>query len=230
MKKLLVIGIIVLFLCVSLVPGITSKTSYVDDTTPPETFIELNGRTIPGDNYTFISPVEINITAVDDYGMGGIYYILNGKEEIVPGDFVKFIVIGLLDYSLEYWGVDASGNEEIPHHIIEFLIVTDDPDQFLLITEPQPGLYLFGNRVMDLDSVFIIGAFSIAVEAWDREYGIKNVEFYIDDTLIGTASTPPYGAFCAIRHFGKVKIKVVSFNEGGYSSETSREIYYYKFL
>jgi len=43
MKKLLVIGIIVLFLCVSLVPGITSKTSYVDDTTPPETFIEMNG-------------------------------------------------------------------------------------------------------------------------------------------------------------------------------------------
>ena len=226
MKKLLVIGIIVLFLCVSLVPGITSKTSYVDDTTPPETFIEMNG-TMNSHGY-YISPVKIKITATDDYGMGEIHYILDGRKTVVPGDIVKFTVNSNGEHNLEYWGVDASGNKEIPHHIVIFSIPTGPPN-YTEITEPKPGLYFFGYRIMNLSKIICIGPFTIEVNVPEWLVGTYGARVYLDNELIADDNELPYSAYCNIKHFGEGTLKAIAYDLANYTAEATLDIHYYKF-
>jgi hypothetical protein len=228
MKKPLVMGVIFLFLYISLVPGITSKTSYVDDTTPPRTFIELSGEQVPQTEW-YYTPVKISIYAIDDYGMGEIHYLLNGKETVAPGYIAKLTVCANGDNNLEYWGVDAAGNEEIPHNFVKIRIVTYDPF-FIVITAPEPGIYLFGNKLRSSNKLFIVGSFTIEADADDELCGIKNVEFYLDDTLVGKTSTPPYSAYCTIKHFGAGEIKAIATNNHNSCMEDTLDIEYYKFF
>lgn len=228
-----VIAVLVLLIGIPIIPELGAhensvKSGYVGDTTPPRTFIELFGEQIPQTEW-YCTAVKITIYAIDDYGMGEIHYLLNGKETIVPGYIAKFTVSRNGDNNLEYWGVDAAGNEEIPHNFVKIRIVTYDPF-FIVITAPDPGVYLFGNKLLSSNKIFIIGSFTIEAEADDERCGIKNVEFYLDDTLVGTASTPPYGAYCSLEHFGAGEIKAIATNNHNSCSLDFLDIEYYKFF
>ena len=228
-----VIAVLVLLIGITIIPERGAhensvKNGYVDDTTPPRTFIELSGEHWP-QSEEYYTPVEICIYAIEDYGMGEIHYLLNYKETVVPGYIAKFTV-DLGGYNnLEYWGVDASGNEEVPHHTLKFIIEYPS-GPFIHITFPLPGLYLFGNRFMDLNKILIIGSFAIEADAYDDFYGIKNVEFYLDDTLVGKTSTPPYGVYCSLEHFGAAEIKAIATNNQNDYWEDTLDIEYYKFF
>jgi len=228
-----VIAVLVLLIGIPIIPEMVAhensvKNGYVDDTTPPRTFIEIFGKQYPQAEEYF-SDVKICIYAIDDYGMGEIHYLRDGKETVVPGDIAKFAVTRTGGHNIEYWGVDAAGNEEIPHNSVEFRIVCYD-GPFVYITFPWPGLYLFGNLILSFDKVFIIGSFPIEADVYDYFNEITNIEFYLDDTLVGTASTPPYSAYCTIKHFGAGKIKAKGIVDENSWVYDILDITYYKFF
>ena len=228
-----VIAVLVLLIGIPIIPELSAyenpvKNGYVDDTTPPRTFIELSGSHWPQSEEYYTS-VNICIYAIDDYGMGEIHYLLYGRETVVPGYIAKFTVSRNGDNNLEYWGVDAAGNEEIPHNFVKIRIVNYDPF-FIVITAPEPGVYLFGNKLLSSNKIFIIGSFTIEAEADDERCGIKNVEFYLDDTLVGNDLTPPYSVYCTIKHFGAGEIKAIATNNHNSCGVDILDIEYYKFF
>ena len=107
MKKVLVVGIIVLFLSVSVTPSIGISNN--EDTTPPVTTHSFNG--IEGENGFYISDVEVTLNATDDMsGVNITYYELDMGEEVIYSE--PFMIIGHGWHVLLYRSIDNAGNEE----------------------------------------------------------------------------------------------------------------------
>jgi len=199
------------------------------DTSAPSTAITLAGQIGPAGWYT--TKVTATITATDvGAGMGWIHYILDGKETVVEGDLAAFTISANGPHNIEYWGVDKVGNEEYPHHFVPtfYIDVGTPPD--VQITAPEPGLYLFGNKLLSLSKVFIIGAFTVEATASDAESGVYKVSFYLDNDLIGESTEAPYSVYCAVKHMGAGTLKAVAEDFSGNSAEDTLDITYYKFL
>jgi hypothetical protein len=198
------------------------------DNTPPVTTIQMSG-TQPDNAGWYSTPVKVKITATDDAGMGEIHYILDGQETVVPGYVAEFTVSGNGEHNLEFWGVDATGNVETHHTVPTFRIDAGSPPT-VAITAPEPGLYLFGNKLLSSSKVFIIGAFTIEATASDAESGVYKVGFYLDGDLIGESTSAPYSAYCAVKHMGAGTIKVVAEDFSMNTAEDTLDVTYYKFL
>jgi plastocyanin len=199
------------------------------DTMAPSTTAQITGTQT--DAGWFNSAVTVTITATDvGAGMGDIHYILDGTETVKAGTSVTFTVSGNGPHNIEYWGVDKVGNEETPHNEIpEFRIDAGSPPS-VSITEPTTGLYLFGNKLLSLSKIFIIGAFNIEATASDAESGVYRVQFLLDGDVIAEDTEAPYSAYCAIKHSGAGVIKVIAEDFSGNSAEDTLDITYYKFL
>jgi Big-like domain-containing protein len=197
------------------------------DTTPPMTEISMTGQMTDAGWYS--SVVQVTITAVDDAAMGEIHYILDGQETVVQGDRATFTVSENGVHNIEYWGVDATGNVETHHTVPTFRIDSGAPPT-VAITAPEPGLYLFGNKLLSASKVFIIGAFNIEATASDDESGVYRVQFYLDGDLISEDTEVPFSAYCAQKHMGAGTIKVIAEDFSGNSAEDTLDITYYKFL
>jgi hypothetical protein len=204
--------------------SITCKT----DNTAPTTSISMTGTMTDAGWYS--SSVQCKITAVDDHAMGEIHYILDGVETVVAGDVAQFTVSGNGAHNIEFWGVDATGNEETPHNIVPTFRIDSGSPPSIAITAPEPGLYLFGNNLLSLSKVFIIGAFTTEATASDAESGVYRVSFYLDGDLISEDTEAPYSAYCAIKHMGEGTIKAVAEDFSGNTAEDTLDITYYKFL
>ena len=197
------------------------------DTTPPMTEIAMSGTVTEAGWYS--SVVNVVITAVDDAAMGEIHYILDGHETVVSGDKATFTVSENGAHNIEYWGVDATGNVETHHTVPTFRIDSGAPPT-VAITAPEPGLYLFGNKLLSSSKVFIIGAFNIEATASDAESGVYRVQFYLDGDLISEDTEVPFSAYCAQKHMGAGTIKVVAEDFSGNTADDTLDITYYKFL
>jgi hypothetical protein len=197
------------------------------DNTAPMTTIQMSG-TQPESGW-FSTPVQVTITAVDDTGMGDIHYILDGQEFVVPGDIAKFTISENGPHTLEFWGVDKVGNEEVHHTVPQFRIDTGSPPS-VAITAPEPGLYLFGNKLLSSSKVFIIGAFTIEATATDAESGVYRVQFFLDGDIIAEDTEAPFSAYCAQKHMGAGTIKVVAEDFAMNTAEDTLDVTYYKFL
>jgi len=162
--------------------------------------------------------------------MGEIHYIFDGIKTVAPGDIVKFTVITMGEHNLEYWGVDAAGNEEIPHHIVPTFRIIPGPIKYIEITEPKPGLYLFGNKLRDFDTVVLIGAFYIEATPIYPEGGCCKVSFYLNDELIAVSTEAPFSAYCAVKNQGLATIKVVADDCSMNIDKDTLDVYYFKFL
>lgn len=194
------------------------------DRTPPTATITLTGDLVaPG---LYAGPVTATITAQDDHLVGEIHYILDGTETVVSGDHVTFTVSEDGSHTIEFWAVDSTGNEGA-HSSVTFSIDATPPT--VAITAPEPGFYLFGNKLFDMAKPFIIGAFNIQATADDAQ-GVAVVKFYLDGELIGESTEAPYGVYCAVKHMGSGTIKVVAFDGVGNSAEDTLDVTYYKFL
>ena len=97
------------------------------------------------------------------------------------------------------------------------------------ITAPEPGFYLFGNKLLSAKEIFIIGAFTIEAEA-ASDWPIRTVKFFLDDILIGEDTESPHSVYCAVKHegLGTILARVECFNMN--IAEDTRDVYYYKFL
>ena len=194
------------------------------DRTPPTASISLSGNTVgPG---MYAGPVSVTITANDDNAMGEIHYILDGTENVVSGDEAKFTVSDDGSHTIEYWPVDATGNEGA-RGSVSFSIDNTPPE--VEITAPEPGLYLFGNKLLSMNKPFIIGAFTAEAAASDGQ-GVSVVKFMLGDTVIGEDTEAPFDTYVAVKNMGGATLKVVAEDGVGNTAEDSMDITYYKFL
>jgi hypothetical protein len=198
------------------------------DTDAPITTITMTGTMTDAGWYS--TPVSVKITAVDEgAGMGAIHYILDGTKKVVEGSTASFTVSGNGAHNLEFWGVDKVGNEEVHKTVPTFRIDAGSPPT-VAITEPGPGLYLFGNKLLSLSKVFIIGAFTVEATASDAESGVYRVQFLLDGDVIAEDTVLPYSAYCAVKHMGAGTLKVIAEDFSGNTAEDTLDITYYKFL
>jgi plastocyanin len=194
------------------------------DRMPPTIEIALSGNNIGGNMYA--GPVTVKITADDDMGMGEIHYILDGTESVVSGDTATFTVSGDGSHSVEAWGVDATGNEGA-HASASFSIDASPPT--VAITAPEPGLYLFGSKLLSMSKPFIIGAFTIEATADDAQ-GVYVVQFMLNGEVIGEDTEAPYDTYCAVKNMGGATLKAVAIDGVGNTAEDTLDVTYYKFL
>jgi hypothetical protein len=204
---------------------ITGKT----DETAPSSSATMSGTMKESGWYT--TGVKVTITAEDiGAGMGEIHYILDGSETVVAGDSAEFTVSGNGEHNIEFWAVDAMGNEETPHNVIPTFRIDMGSAPSVAITAPEPGLYLFGNKLLSASKVIIIGAFTVEATASDAESGIYRVQFFLDGDLISEDTEMPFSAYVAEKHMGAGTIKVVAEDFAQNTAEDTLDITYYKFL
>ena len=98
------------------------------------------------------------------------------------------------------------------------------------LTAPEPGLYLFGIKLLPTSKIIIIGAFIVEATASDAESGIYRLQFYLDGELFAEDTEPPFSVYCAIKHMGAGIIKVVAEDFVHNAAEDTLEITYYNFL
>jgi hypothetical protein len=197
------------------------------DHDPPISTLTMSGTM--KDSGWYSTPVQIKITATDNIGVAAIHYILDGVEKVVAGDTATFTVSGNGEHTLEYWSVDTMGNEEMHKTVPPFRIDSGSAPT-VAITAPEPGLYLFGNKILSTSKIIIIGAFNIQATASDADSGIYKVKFFLDGDLIGESTTPPYKAYCAVKHMGAGTIKVTAEDFAQNTAEDTLDVTYYKFL
>jgi hypothetical protein len=200
-----------------------------NDDNAPMTTASMTGTMTDAGWYS--SSVSVTITATDvGAGMGEIHYILDGVETVVPGESASFTVSGNGPHNIEYWGVDKVGNEETPHNVIPTFRIDMGSPPSVSINEPTPGLYLFGNKLLSLSKIFIIGGFNIEATATDDESGVYRVQFLLDGDVISEDTEAPFSAYCAVKHSGAGVIKVIAEDFAGNTAEDTLDITYYKFL
>jgi hypothetical protein len=197
------------------------------DHTAPETTIAMTGTMKESGWYN--TAVKVVITAIDNIAMGEIHYILDGVETVVAGNTASFTISSNGEHTLEFWGVDLLGNEE-SHHVVPAFKIDSGTPPTVALTAPEPGLYLFGNKLLDMSKVFIIGAFNIEATASDADSGIYKVSFYLDGDLIAEDTAQPFGAYCALKHMGEGTIKAVAEDFAQNTAEDTLDVTYYKFI
>jgi len=204
-----------------------------EDYKAPVSTATLSGdvKTVVNNVPKYAGPVTVTITASDDVAMGEIHYILDGTEHVVSGASATFTVSEDGTHTVEYWAVDAVGNEETPHHTLTFAIDLTPPT--VEITAPGTGIYIFGKKFIDWKSTIIIGGFTAEARATDDE-GVKLVKFYIDDNLVGATDTPTngdiYSYYICVKHMGAGTLKVVAEDVVGNTASASMDITYFKFF
>ncbi len=198
------------------------------DTTAPSTDIQLSGTKADG---WYKTPVTAIITATDTgAGMGSIHYILDGVETVVEGTQATFTVSENGEHNIEFWGVDKTGNEELPHNTVPTFKIDAGSPPTVALTAPEPGLYLFGNKLLSLSKVLIIGAFTAEATASDAESGVYRVQFLLDGDVVSEDTEAPYSAYIAQKHMGAGTLEVVAEDFSGNTASDSLDITYYKFL
>jgi len=194
------------------------------DMLPPTATISLDGNLIsPG---LYAGPVTVTINAKDDMAMGEIHYILDGSESVVSGSKATFKVSTDGDHTVEFWAVDATGNEGA-YGTVSFSI--DNTPPTVAITAPEPGLYLFGSKLLSMSKPIIIGAFTAEATASDGQ-GIAVVKFMLDGEVVGEDTTVPYSTYVAVKHMGAGTLKVIAEDGVGNTAEDTLDITYFKFL
>ena len=177
MRKVLVVGIIFLFIGMSVTSTIGISNN--DDTTPPVTTCTLDPPEPNGNNSWYISDVNVTLNATDDIsGVKEIRISICGDPEIViPGNYVHFFFDeDCKDYYVDYWAIDNAGNAESKNR---FYINIDK-------TAPEITFYYY------IDFIYFYRGirYYFIAEAEDSTSGMDRVEFYTDDVHQKTVQGP----------------------------------------
>jgi len=200
-KKALVLGIIALFIIMSIAPSSGNMMSS-DDTTPPVTTHTLDPPNPDGFNGWYVSNVNVTLNATDDMsGVKEIIYEVDSDQGIIKGDSGTFNITEEYDGNdvlVEYWAIDNADNEESRNNF------TIDMDQ----TKPILDLIyelIGGNQWDGWDLLF-------TAYASDVTSGMDRVEFYKDDELQETI-TGPGPEYCWEFHWDPIfpKLRVTGF-------------------
>jgi hypothetical protein len=194
------------------------------DTEAPMTTISLSGNSV-GPN-TYDGAVTVTITATDDTGMGQIHYTIDGTEKVVDGNKASFNVDSDGTHTVTYWGVDAAGNVGAVGSV-SFFIDASPPSVELV--GPEPGLYLFGSKLLSMSKPFIIGAFTAEASATDAQ-GVQLVEFKLNGELVGADNEAPYTMYIAVKNMGSATLSATAVDGVGNTADDSMDITYFKLL
>jgi len=137
----------------------------------------------------------------------------------------------LLDSETQYyWKIIAwdSADTKVESPIWSFITEpeSDTTEPILTITTPENAFYFMKNKLINTFKPIIIGSIDIEVDAQDEQSGIRVVEFYLDDVLIGNDTSAPYGKAWVERsplHF-KHTIRVVVYDQAGNSVSETRDV------
>jgi hypothetical protein len=180
LRKGLVIGIIILFIGMSIIPSSGNIMTF-DDTTPPVSTHTLDPSEPDGLKGWYVSDVNVTLNATDDMsGVKEILYEINGEPGNITGDHGMFTITKDFDYDdlyIEYWAIDNAGNEEIPHN--NFTIDMDQTKPIIDLTYEIIG----GNRWDGWDLLF-------TAHATDETSGMDRVEFFYNGELVDTIIGP----------------------------------------
>jgi hypothetical protein len=219
MKKILTIGIMLLFIGMIINPS-TGKNLSFDDITPPVSTHSLDPPEPDGDNGYYVSNVTVTLNATDnESGVKEIRYrVDNGSWYIIYDNVGEF---GLYedgnDILIEYSAIDNAGNKE---SINAFNISID---------QKQPILYTSHLTVI-LGGVWSILMLNAFINTSEMSGGLMDrIEFFINDGLIEiiTGGGPDYnfvlqwserfkgytGWFYAYDRAGNMAIESVNFSD-----------------
>lgn len=161
-RKGLAIGIIVLFIIITVKPSI-GNSNYLDDTNPPVTTISFDPPIPNGENGWYINNVTIELNATDD--LSGVNIT---KYRINSGIWQNYTELFILsedgdDILIEFYSVDNAGNQETLKQ------TSIDIDQTGPIVELQWEIWNLEN---DTDMI------EINETAYDKTSGMNRVEFF----------------------------------------------------
>ncbi|RLF42900.1 MAG: hypothetical protein DRN18_01485 [Thermoplasmata archaeon] len=196
------------------------------DSSPPETHHSILGVGT-GENY--YRNVTITLTATDKgIGVNCTYYRLDGGEWNIYTEPIHIDTLG--SHTFEYYSIDKLGHKETVH-VVKFNIT--NINFILKITNPQNGLYLFGNRIFAIKRTIIIGAITVRAELIPYDPLIPpeydRVIFYIDGRKVKEFTSPPFEWAWEGSVFGKRTITVEAVHNGD-SIKQSREVFIFKLL
>jgi hypothetical protein len=118
--------------------------------------------------------------------------------------------------------VDDFGNEA--YKSITISVIEEDVQKPVLsLMNPKSGLYIFGEKVLNINGVIIIGKVTIQATATDN-IRVDRVDFYIDDSLSFRDTSLPYEWRWNDVDFGHHEIKIVAVDEGGNQAEKTIDI------
>jgi len=147
--------------------------STINDTTPPTSHHQLVGTM--GHNNWYTSCVNITLQATDNVsGVDAIFYKLdsgNWTEYTIP---IEVCTDG--QHAVNYYSVDNAGNEETPKSV-SFKMDKTAP---VWTNYTFTALNLLKNK------------WKCVANVTDATSGIVLVEFFVDDSLVGNATTTPY--------------------------------------
>jgi hypothetical protein len=190
------------------------------DTNAPTTTAVLSGTFDDVYDY-YTSEVAVQLTASDDVsGVAAIYYELDGTQYTYTRPFV---IEGDGEHTLCYWAVDNEGNTEAKKCVAPFRI--DESGPSITITGPEPGIYLFGNKLLDSDKyIFLFGGFEVTASVDVDGAPLATVEFYFNDVLVGEDTTAPFQMAISQKNTGGATIKVVAIDVLGEDDDATLEI------
>lgn len=163
-RKILVLGVITLFMGLSVVPLVESMESI----TEPPVSIDLDG--ILGENGWFVSSVTITFI-VNGEEIDYIMFELNGGGWTV---YIEPLVVGEDgEHTICWYYVDYEGNHsEIEY--IDFKIDQTDPTIYFTTEKIYPNTWL------------------LMADVTDETSGIAKVEFYVNGEFVGEVTEAPY--------------------------------------
>jgi hypothetical protein len=180
------------------------------------------------------SELSWEITEWPSWGSSWIFIPSSGAG-LTPdmGSINVVVEVGAPDEAGEYTGevkvVNIDDVNDFGSITVSLTLEKDNTPPNVSITRPENGLYIGDNLIRPylMRIPLIIGKITIEVDASDEDSGIEKVEFYINDELIGTDTTPKYSYEWTrdrIRLFHLFSIKVVAYDNESNTAEDSMNI------
>ena len=178
--------------------------------------IDSNGTIYIGSDYD--TPQGTSAGNLHAFGYGPLDAEANGPYNgaaTVPIQFTGDIFGGIPSYICHWeFGDNETSSEQNPKHAYAHygtftatFTVTDSEGNHstdtanvtvhyapptVRITKPVNGTYFMNVRILPFPGILIFGPITINVEASQEQFGINRVEFYIDNDLKATDTSPPY--------------------------------------
>ncbi|MCD6331428.1 MAG: hypothetical protein J7L80_04435 [Thermoplasmata archaeon] len=89
---------------------------------------------------------------------------------------------------------------------------------------PEDALYINGKKIMPLKKPFIVGSITVKIEV-NSNIEVKDVKFYVDDTLKKIDNDEPYEWTWNEKGFGKHSLAVIASDIAGNTDEIEKEIW-----
>jgi len=110
------------------------------------------------------------------------------------------------------------------------IITVDNTNPEISIYKPKNGIYFFNSRLFPFtDKTIIIGGITIEPEAYDN-YGIKNIEFYLNGELMHIDSSEYPDWYMNMKQIGRRNLQIIAYDYAGNKATETINLIIFKFL